>query len=105
MWKPDPLSQAAMPSNEIGSTGFFMLFPQLHDSKSLEQCPERKITYDDPCNSSLDITTVAPRRMRMSIQQATLTWRRSVLENLKGETHLLVQKQNFKISGLEVVEK
>ena len=74
-----------------------MLFPHLHDSKSLEQSPERIITYDDPCNSNLNITTVSPRRMRMSVQQPILTWRRSLLENLKGEVHLLVQNKTLKL--------
>ena len=32
--------------------------PILHDPKGFEQRPERPSTYDDPCNSSLAITTV-----------------------------------------------
>ena len=35
--------------------------PILHDPKSFEQSLERESTYDDPCNSSLGITTVVPR--------------------------------------------
>ena len=35
--------------------------PILHDPKSFQQSPERESTYDDPCNSSLAITTLVPR--------------------------------------------
>ena len=35
--------------------------PIFHDSKDFEQSSQRKSTYDDPCNSSLVITTVVPK--------------------------------------------
>ena len=62
--------------------------PILHDPKSFEQSPHRKSTYDDPCNSSLAITTVLPRSMRISIQQPILLiWRRDLLKNPKEGIH------------------
>ena len=39
----------------------FCFSPILCAPKSFEQSPEREITYDDPCNSSLSITTVVAR--------------------------------------------
>ena len=36
-------------------------FPILHDPTGFEQSLERQSTYDDPCNSSMGITTLVPR--------------------------------------------
>ena len=75
--------------------------PILHHPKGFEQSPERQSTYDDPCNSSLAITTVLPRSNEMSMQQPMLlTWRRVLLKNPKGGNSSPCPKQNFKISGM-----
>ena len=50
-----------IPSNGIGSTKIFTLFPFLYDPKDFEQISQRKSPYDHSCNSILAIITVVPR--------------------------------------------
>ena len=76
--------------------------PILHDPKSFEQIPERESTYDDPCNSSLAITTVVPRSNE-NIHTTTnfIDLEERSLKKPTGRYSSPCPKQNFKISGMD----
>ena len=91
-----------MPSNKIGSTRVFMLFSIFHDPKGFEQCTEGQSTYDDPCNSSLAITTAVPRSNENVL--ATINFinlEERSLKKFKGRSSTHRPKENFKISGMD----
>ena len=90
-----------MPSNKIGSTKVYAFPPILHDPKGLEQCPQRKSIYDDPCNSSLATTTVVPRSNE-NVHTTTnfIDLEERSLKKSKGRNSSPCPKQNFKISGM-----
>ena len=75
--------------------------PILHDPKGFEQSPQRQSTYDDPCNSSLAITTVVPRSNE-NVHTTTnfIDLEERSLKKSKGRNSSPCPKQNFKISGI-----
>ena len=76
--------------------------PILHDSKSFEQSPERESTYDDPCNSSLAITTVVPRgNQNVHTTTSFIDLEERSLKKHTGRNSSPCPKQNFKISGMD----
>ena len=76
--------------------------PILHDPKSFEQSLERQSTYDDPCNSSLAITTVVPRSNENvdATNNFTDPEERS-LKKPKGRNSSPCPKENFKFSSMD----
>ena len=79
-----------------------MLFSIFHDPKGFEQCTEGQSTYDDPCNSSLAITTAVPRSNENVL--ATINFinlEERSLKKFKGRSSTHRPKENFKISGMD----
>ena len=68
----------------------------------VEQSPERESTYDDPCNSSLAITTVVPRSNE-NVHTTTnfVDLEERSLKKPTGRNSSPCAKQNFKISGMD----
>ena len=86
-----------MPSDKIGSTKVFMLFPILHDSKVLRNVL-KKSTYDDFATPAWPSQLWYSEAMGMSMQQPIfLTWRRDLLKRPKGEIHPLAQNKTLKL--------
>ena len=78
--------------------------PVLRDSKGFEQSPQRKSTYDDPCNSRLSITTVESRsNENVHIITNFIDLAERSLKKSKGRNSSPCPKQNFKISGMDVL--
>ena len=80
-----------------------LCFPSiLHDPKGFEQSPQRQSTYDDPCNSSLAITTVVPRSSE-NVHTITnfIDLEERSLKKSKRRNSSLCSKQNFKISDMD----
>ena len=76
--------------------------PILHDPKGFEQSPQRQSTYDDPCNSSLAITTVVPRNNdNVYTTSNFIDLEERSLKKSKGRNSSPCPKQNFKISGMD----
>ena len=76
--------------------------PILHDPKGFEQSPQRQSTYDDPCNSSLAITTVVPRSNENVHTTTNFTdLEERSLKKSKERNSSPCPKQNFKISGMD----
>ena len=91
-----------MPSNKIGSTKVFMLSPIFHDPKGFEQSPQRKSTYDDPCNFSLAIIPVVPRSNQNVHTTTNFTdLEERSLKKSKGRNSYPCPKQNFKTSDMD----
>ena len=78
------------------------LFPILHDTKGFEQSYQRKSFQDDPCNSSLAITTVVPRSNE-SVHTTTnfIDLKKRSIKKFEGRNSSPCPKQNFKISGMD----
>ena len=76
--------------------------PILHDPKGFEQNPQRKSTYDDPCNSSLTITTVVPRSNE-NVYTTTnfIDLEKRSLKKSKRRNSPPCSKQNFRISTMD----
>ena len=76
--------------------------PILHDPKGFEQSPQRKSTYDDPCNSSLATTTVVPRSNE-NVYTTTnfIDLEKRSLKKSKRRNSPPCPKQNFRISAMD----
>ena len=76
--------------------------PILHDPKGFQQILQRKTTNDNPCNSSLTITTVVPRSNE-NVHTTTylIDLEERSAKNSKGKNSSPCPKQNFKISGMD----
>ena len=74
----------------------------MHDPKGFEQSPQRQSTYDNPCNSSLTITTVVPRNNE-NVHTTTnfIDLEERSLKKSKGRNSSPCPKQNFQISGMD----
>ena len=100
-----------MPSNKIGFTRVFMHFPHLHDPKGLSKVLKDKVPMMILVTPAWPPQLWYPEAMRMFIQQLiSLTSRRNLLKNPKGEIHLLVQNKTLKlvawtVSGLDYKRK
>ena len=75
--------------------------PILHDPQNFEQSTERESTYDDPCKSSLTITTVVPRSNE-NVHTTTnfINLEERSLKKPTGRNSSRCPKQKFKISGM-----
>ena len=91
-----------MPSKKLVSQESLCFSPILHDPKNFEQSPERESTYDDPCNSSLAITTVVSRSNE-NVHTATnfIDLEERSLKKPTRRNSSPCPKQNFKISGMD----
>ena len=80
-----------------------LCFPSiLHDPKGFEQSPQRQSTYDDPCNSSLAITTVVPRSNENVHTTTNFTdMEERSLKKPKDRNSTPCPKQNIKVSGMD----
>ena len=73
----------------------------MHDPKGFEQSPEKQSTYDDPCNSSLAITTVVPRSNESAHTTTNfINLEERYLKKSERRNSSPCSKQNYKTSGM-----
>ena len=98
-WRPDPLSQAADAFQQNWfHKSLYTFLPFCMILKALSKILKDQVRMIFFVTPAWPSQLWCPEAMRISIQQPiSLTWRRDLLKNPKGEIHLLVLNKTLKI--------